>query len=334
MMVSIGDLAFNFSNRLSNVRVRTEINSLATELTTGLKVDIRTPLSGDSSPILFIERSLSRLSAYETGITESTIFMAGVQAALAQVSEHMQYLTQAGLNLENNPNPSLLANFARDASSRFEAIIDTLNGSIGGRSFFAGAETQTRPVANASLILQDIKASLPPGASADDISLAVDSFFAPGATFDTVHYLGSDTKLSPFRVSPESNISFGVTAKNTELRASLAASAKVALLEEGILIGEEAEQGALIRQASIDLFGAGTGVVALRADMGVIENRLDMARARNMTEVGALETARLAIVAADPFQTATRLQSVQTQLETMYTLTARLSQLNLTRFLR
>jgi len=334
MLQSIGDLALTFSNRLSNVRIRTEMNTLATELTTGRKSDIRTPLSGDLTPVAVIERSLSNLAAYGTVISESALFLSGVQSGLSQIADQVQSLARGAIDMENTNSPSFIANFARDAASRFEAIVSTLNGSIAGRSLFAGNDTSARPVAAASLILDDLVAGLPPGARATDISAAVDAYFAPGAGFDTARYLGSDTAMAPMRVTPDDSLSFTVTAQTSELRTALAATAKAALLDRGILAGDTGQKGELIRQTGLDLFGAGVGIVTLRGDVGMIEGRLESARARNATEQGALQMARSALVGADPFQTATQLQGVKTQLETFYTLTARLSQLSLTRYLR
>ena len=84
----------------------------------------------------------------------------------------------------------------------------------------------------------------------------------------------------------------------------------------------------------MNLFEASTGVITVRGEVGVLENRLETARTRNSVETDTLAMARAEMVGADPFETATRLQMVQTQLDTFYTLTARLSQLNLTGYLR
>ena len=58
------------------------------------------------------------------------------------------------------------------------------------------------------------------------------------------------------------------------------------------------------------------------------------ASARNGAETSALEIARTDILAIDPYRTATELQSTETRLETLYTLTARLSRLSLSEYLR
>jgi flagellar hook-associated protein 3 FlgL len=74
--------------------------------------------------------------------------------------------------------------------------------------------------------------------------------------------------------------------------------------------------------------------VGLRAVVGDAEAAIERARIRNEAELSAAELARARILEADPFRAATDLQSVQNQLESLYTVTSRLSRLSLTSFLR
>ena len=71
-----------------------------------------------------------------------------------------------------------------------------------------------------------------------------------------------------------------------------------------------------------------------RRDHAPGEARVEDAAARLSARGTALEIARNDMSAADPYETATKLQNVQLQLETHYTLTARLSRLSLTEYLR
>ncbi|MGR3292274.1 MAG: flagellin [Paracoccaceae bacterium] len=72
----------------------------------------------------------------------------------------------------------------------------------------------------------------------------------------------------------------------------------------------------------------------LRANVGSAEARIEDATAQNSAEKFALEIARADITAIDPYQTATELEAVALQLETLYTLTVRLSRLSLSEYLR
>ena len=63
------------------------------------------------------------------------------------------------------------------------------------------------------------------------------------------------------------------------------------------------------------------------------EARLDAAVTRNSAETSALEMTRADLIGVDSFETATRLEASQTQLETLYAITARMQRLNLADYL-
>jgi flagellar hook-associated protein 3 FlgL len=107
-----------------------------------------------------------------------------------------------------------------------------------------------------------------------------------------------------------------------------------ALLDRGALHGNTVERAALAGASGEALLAAKDRLVALRAGVGDAEARIDRARGRTAAERAAAEMARAAIVEADPFRAAAELQAVQGQLETLYAITARLSRLSLTEYLR
>ena len=78
---------------------------------------------------------------------------------------------------------------------------------------------------------------------------------------------------------------------------------------------------------------ASSALTSARTVVGVAEAAVSAARTRNSAERTSLETARLGMVAADPYDTSTALKAVQTQLETLYALTSRLSGMHLTDYL-
>ncbi len=74
-------------------------------------------------------------------------------------------------------------------------------------------------------------------------------------------------------------------------------------------------------------------VIALRADVGFVESRIEKVAARNAAEVTGLEFAKVALLEIDPYEAATRLEEAQFQLQSLYTVTVRMSQLSLVNFL-
>ena len=70
-----------------------------------------------------------------------------------------------------------------------------------------------------------------------------------------------------------------------------------------------------------------------QADLGLAQNRVTAASQQMTATRNALTTAADKLDGADPYQTALRINELQTQLESSYQLTAQLQQLSLAKFL-
>ncbi|KGJ19555.1 hypothetical protein IX55_09810 [Paracoccus sanguinis] len=64
------------------------------------------------------------------------------------------------------------------------------------------------------------------------------------------------------------------------------------------------------------------------------QESIDQALARNVAEGSALSIARSDILAADPYQTASELTQTEANLQNLYALTARMTKLSLTDYIR
>ncbi len=72
----------------------------------------------------------------------------------------------------------------------------------------------------------------------------------------------------------------------------------------------------------------------MRANLGTVEAHIETVSVQSASETSALEILKANLLSVDPYETASELQAVQTQLETLYALTARMSRLSLVDFLR
>jgi flagellar hook-associated protein 3 FlgL len=166
-----------------------------------------------------------------------------------------------------------------------------------------------------------------------DVATAVSDWFDDPAGYVTVAYQG-DAALAPLAIAAGESAEIKVTAMDPAVRETLKGFAMAAMLDRGALTGAPQARADLARLAGEKLVGTATDRAYLAADLGVVEGQIESAKARNGAEATALQIARLGIVSVDPYDTAARLESTQTQLETLYTITARLSRLSLMDFLR
>ncbi|MBJ3761473.1 hypothetical protein ILP92_01740 [Maribius pontilimi] len=332
-LTSIGDLAQTFVNRRANARLNQELGLLAKELTTGLVADPRSAAAGNASAYSALERGLSITRTF-TGVAKETRFQAdGLQIALRQIDSQVDLALPGVLKTAQSITQSSLPIVADDSAKAFEAIVSTLNGSTGNRQNFSGTTTGTVPLRSGDLILSDIRALVSGATEAADVILAIDQYFAAGGAFDTVDYLGSATDLAPVEIAPNERVSLDVRADDDVFRQTLASLAKAAMLGQTTIALDRIQSEALASNAAGQLLTAKDSVTDVRARVGSTEARIDAAITQLASEDLSLQQARLDLIGADPFDTATRLEQTQLQLEQLYTLTARLSRLSLTNYI-
>ena len=162
---------------------------------------------------------------------------------------------------------------------------------------------------------------------------AVDSYFTdPAGGFTTSAYLGSPTPGAALRVSEDRQITATPAANDPRFRSLLAAGAMAAMAEH--LPGlDDATRKTLLGEAGRQLYGAGDGLTAIRAEIGGSEETLVAIQSEQQARRTVLGIARNQLDQSDPFETATALQAVQLQLETHFSAMSRLSQLTLLRFI-
>ncbi len=332
--ISVGDLSLSYLNQRHNTRIKNEIARLSEELASGRKSDLSTVGGGDFAPIVDLNRSLRANAAYGTAIAEADLMASTMQDTLSSISSHSQALGPALLNAGNSASPTMIQAATSDARVRFEAVLSGLNTQVAGRYLFSGKATDTPPMADAGTIIADLKLAVAGASTAADVEAAVDAWFdTPGGGYETVAYQGSTSPLERMQLSDSDTVALGLTAADGRVRQVLKGFALAALVSDGVLAGNTQERAALTLKAGERLLGGDSSLALLRADVGTAQARIEAASARNASERSALEITRSKLTSADPYKTATELESARTQLESIYRLTARLSRLSLSEFL-
>ena len=334
-LVSFGDLAVFYQNRRHTTEIKTELARLTGELSTGKKSDISVGNSHDYMPIIGLERSIAALTTYETSIAEARLFAETMQASLDKIESHADNLSGALLTAGNSVNRTMINAAAADAGTRFKAAVAAFNSKVSDRYAFAGTATDQPALAPAQAIIGDLMVAVAGQTTAAGIETVVDTWFdTPGGSFDTVAYSGSSQRLGPIRIGEREEVNLDAMATDPEVREVLKAFAVAALVDEGVLAGNPTERAALTRRAGELIVESRDDLVDMRARIGSAEARIADVAMASSAEKSALERARADIVSADPYQAATALEAHRAQLETIFAVTARLSRLSLTEFLR
>lgn len=334
VQMSIGDLSSTFWNQVHNRRVKSTLQDLSTQLATGKTTDLHAATGGDFRNLTSIESTLSSLNAYKISTSETSIFAETMQRSLTSIQETVSEVGAALLIAGSSDSPSIIQTTTTDARSRFEMVVSVLNTQIGNRGLFSGTGTSGIALISSEEILDELKTAIASETTAIGVDSVVSAWFDDvGGGFETTAYLGSDDDLAPFRIGPNENAEIKLRADSQGMRDVLKSFALASLVSEGALFGDSSERNELTRISADQFLNNETTLTEFRAQVGTVEAQIETAQARNSAETSALEIARSDIVAIDPYESATDLQNTQTQLEMLYTMTARLSRLSLVNYI-
>jgi len=337
MMISstIGDMAQSLRMRLQTTDLKQRMDQLTLDLTRGVSIRQAAATPGGLSRLGGIEHDLIVLDSRKTAAGEAQVMTRVMQTALERVQEVSNDLASTASLATSNSSPAYLSATSQQALAALDATVSALNTTAAGRAVFAGAEGVGPALASASSIMAAARTAVAGATSAQDILTALSAMFdPPGATFDAMLYQGGSTPLSPFQLGAGESVSLDLRANDPILRSAMKHMVAAALADDPSAPLPVSERGDLARMAGRGLYDAEQGIVTIRANLGHTESRIDTATSRLSAELNLLQQARNDLIAVDPFQAASELDAVQTQLETLYAITARSSRLNLVAFLR
>jgi flagellar hook-associated protein 3 FlgL len=332
MRLSVGDASLTNILARQGADLRAGVQRAAQEVATGKKSDIGASLRGDLSPLLAIDASLSRLSAYKSTANDAAVQTAAQQLAIAGLSQLSNGVSTALMGMQDVSTPAQINTLASDARGRLASVIGLLNTQAGGRAVFSGVATDTPPLGSADDLLAALETAAIGATTAGQVAAAVTLWFDDPLGFGTFYQGGASLAPAPIAAGETADLS--TTAMDPAIRDTLAGLAMASLLDRGILPGDFAERARLAATAGQNLTRSEEDRVTLAARIGTVEAQIETARTRNGAEETSLGILRSDITSADPYEAATRLENVRAQLESLYLITARVSRLSLTEYLR
>lgn len=333
---SIGDQARAFAMRSAAHRIKTTVDTLTSELSSGEVADVAVRLGGNTQGLSDIEARLAMMSQVKDNAAEAAFMLQGMQDAMGAIQSGNAALGSELLAFSPTDTPQSLAVRAGEATHAFEAAVSHLNTAAGGRFLFAGTHSDTAPLIPAAQIMDALEAAVGGLTSAGDVATAVAAWFdaaTGGGGFVDIAYNGSIGEQQRIPVGERTSISLETTAISPALRDELKALAMAALVDRGVLPGDHAERVALLQKAGQAMIDNAAPLVAEMARVGIDQQTVERAQSETSAATAALTISRNQIRQADPYQTAAALSEAESQLEMLYEVTARLSRLKLVDFL-
>ena len=330
--ITIGDLTQSKVFNQRNTLLKDRIQNLSTEVTTGLTAKTTEQVKGDYTGLAGIEASLAQLASFKILTSETAARANTMQLVLNSMLDNASALSSSLLGAATSNSATRINTAGFDADQRLQSALSALNTKLGATSLFSGQSTDRSSVADLDTMMTALTTAIAGAVSAADVEAAVDDWFADPAGYEAVIYKGGPAQQA-IDVSADETAKFDMTAKDPAIAAMLKGLALASLLQHGALLGDAGSRADLALRASVKLSNAQAPLLEVSARLGTIEATIATAGIRNDAEKSALETARLGLLAVDPYEAATKLQDSQTQLETLYAVTARMARLSLVNYL-
>lgn len=334
-MTSIGDLAGSFANRLHTVRIKTDLLRLSDELSTGRPTDPVAHLGGDTSRLAMFDRDIAVASARVSTATGLGQFLTTMQTALDAIEGVRSNVVTQLLPINGASTSLDIARASEAGADAFRQIVSQLNTSYGGAALFAGTATDGAALADADTMLASLSAATAGAVTAADVIAAVDDWFDnPAGGFATMGYLGDTGAPLERRIDNDVSAKIDARADHPALKELLRSTAVLALANDPTLGLSDSTALTLVTNELPRMLSSAGSLTDLRADVGYQEERTAEAATRNGALAASLTIMRNELALVDPYATAVALKERETQLETQFTLTARLSNLSLVNYLR
>lgn len=326
-------LAFSRLSR-AVTNIKSQADTARTEAVTGRVDDITTEVKGDIGGVHLLKKAVEDAQAYQVSLSLASNRAERTQTILGRMATDSSRIATETLAQLGVGNASSLKTSAAEARASVVSIFSLLNTTEGGRALFGGDVVDQPPLVNAEALLTDVQTIITGAPDAASANVALDFYFNdPAGGFATNIYAGGAGDAPPVEISPGVRINTSVKANAQPIKDLIRGLAVTANYSEAPS-GNFDERDKLAISAVELTLSAENSFSELRAAIGVVEAQIDASINRHAAEETVLTSLFNSKTLRDPFEAASQLQLLESQLEASYLLTARISRLSLANFLR
>jgi len=331
--LALGDMARSHALRQNSNSVKRQMTSLQNELISGQVNDKLRRTGGEAALLGSLQRSMSMSKANQTNAVTISTFLNAQQEALNSVSNIAKDKAAYLIRPELFSTDDRLSGAVDRADAALRDITTLLNSSLGGKSIFAGSNSDSPALRDVDGMISSIVSIIPADADYQTIDQIVSDWFAPGGTFELEGYMGGPEKAEALSLGDGYNLRLDLTASDSAIRTVLAELTKGAVLKQGLLSDQPDQQRLLLRNVGANLFSAASALQLTQERLGIKQSYAEEARAEAEASHTSSQIALNELLAVDEYDVASRLQDAMARLDKIYLMTARLSRLSLSEYL-
>ncbi|WP_109468055.1 flagellin [Albibacillus kandeliae] len=356
LIANVATLQSSLTRRRSTATLTQALAKAEQEVTTGTRANIYADLGTRASNSLMLRNQISRTESY----VDSNTVVAAKMDVMATTMKEMRSITEDLLSVvvSNTESKTTSASeLQASALAALEQFIGLANSSYQDGSLFTGIEdgetalnywnqTSSETGLSPSDVIAGIVGTGPTSAadassmitqivsvfdsSNADPNLQYESTFYGGA--EALDGSGNPTTRVQARIDDGETISYGVQANDAAFTEIYRGLAMLASIDVSTIEDSEA-YSAYVTEAANALSNGINAMLAAETKLGTQQARVESTITSQEDLITIYTTQLDDLEGVDEYEAATRLTQLQTQLETSYTVTSRLSSLSLLNYL-
>ncbi|AVA20345.1 flagellar hook-associated family protein [Rhizobium sp. LEGMi198b] len=328
-----------------------EMTDASTEATTGVYADIGVALGSNTALSVNLTREVTRIDSLLSSNSIADQRMSSSQTALSDMSSQSQKLMDQLVALRGNTDGSSVSLTQQTASATLSSFISDANTMVNGEYLFAGTNTDVQPMtdytADATTSIQTALAQYASdnGTTVEDltgdqmtdfITTEVEPMFTSDSASAPDNWASwsaaSDQNMSS-RISNSEVIDSSTNANEPGMRyLALATTVVNSLMDSSLGLNQDA-LNAVNDQATSYTRQAIDGINDQSSQLGLSQSRLSDANTSLNAQKDIINTNIGDLTGVDPYEASTKVNSLETQLETAYTIVSKIQQLSLVNYL-
>ena len=337
----------NQAVRTQLMKMQAELIKVEREVVTGRVADAGLELGSRTGHSISLQRDVERLRGIIDSNALASSRLEATQHGLQTLADLAQrYLGTMTAASSGAVEPEIALSEAQTAVT---TITGVLNASLNGENLFAGVNTDVVPINDFFAAGSPARTAMEtafsthfgfshtaPAASAIDAA-AMQTFLTTviepqfmGADWTTNWSNASDDTITA-RITLNETSSASVSGNIEGARKLMMAAASVTVFFDGNLNANA--RRSVMEHASSMTGQAVSSISQVQAQTGIVEQRLTGASERLQMQINIFEGKISDLEGVDPYDASTRVSTLLAQIETAYTLTSRIRQLSLVRYL-
>ncbi|MBY5458252.1 flagellar hook-associated family protein [Rhizobium beringeri] len=343
----ISSSAIQNAMRLTIRQAQNQMTKATMEATTGVYADIGVSLGGNAARSVDFSREVDRIASIKASNSLVTARMESSQLGLSKMKDVGDGLVSKLTALQGSHDPGSVTVAIQSATSALSTMMDTANTMVNGEYLFSGINTDVQPLTDkttatsAAIVTQLNTYATGLGKAVSDltgaemstfITTTVEPMFNQAAwTNSTTGWSQASSQNMTSRISNSEVIESSTNANSEGMRyfalASVMASA---------LLGQNLSSDAMStvsKQAISYTTKATSGLVTQASQLGLSQERVKKSNDALDAQSNIIKNKLVDLQGVDPYEASTLVKTLETQLETAYTIVSKIQQLSLVNYL-